>query len=192
MINVNSLNNLVNNKSHANRGMDLENLINETNEYYLAKDIALIYKKPTPIGISKVGYRNGKKILEKGYFKEKSTLDYNGLYNGYYIDFEAKVSLSDTSFPLSNIKKHQTNHIRNVIKHHGISFLIIKINNHYYYLDGHDYLDFIDHNDRSSIPIDYIKAHGYEIELSYNPNLDYLKIVDKIYRIKDGLDEEKK
>ena len=38
--------------TYSNRGMDLENLINETNEYYLEKDQALIYKKPTPIGIS--------------------------------------------------------------------------------------------------------------------------------------------
>ena len=60
MINVNNLNNLVTNKSHANRGMVLEDLINETNEYYLKKDIALIYKKPTPIGISKVKYEDGK------------------------------------------------------------------------------------------------------------------------------------
>lgn len=187
MINVNSLNNLVANKSHGNRGMNLETLINETNEYYLKKDIALIYKKPTPIGISKVKYENEKKILEKGYFKEKSTLDYNGLYQGYYIEFEAKESLNNKAFPLANIKSHQTTHIRNVIKHHGISFLIIKINNTYYYLDGHDYLDFIDHFDRKSIPIDYLNDKGEIIKLGYNPNLDYLKIIDKRYGIKDGL-----
>ena len=189
MINVNSLNNLINTQSHANRGMNLENLINETNDYYLKKDIALIYKKPTPIGISKVDYVNGKKIVEKGYFKEKSTLDYNGLYQGLYLDFEAKESQSTSSFPLSNIKTHQTNHIRNVIKHHGISFLIIKINNHYYYLDGTDYISFIDNNDRKSIPIDYIKEYGEEIPLGYNPNLDYLKIVNKRYQVKGDKNE---
>ena len=187
MINVNNLNNLVSNKSHGNRGMILEDLINETNEYYLKKDIALIYKKPTPIGISKVKYEDGKKILTKGYFKEKSTLDYNGLYEGLYLDFEAKESLSNTAFPLSNIKTHQTNHIRNVIKHHGISFLIIKINKEFYYLDGHDYLDFIDSEKRKSIPLEYLKEKGYQLNLGYNPSLDYLKIVDQLYRIKDGL-----
>ena len=187
MINVNNLNNLVTNKSHANRGMVLEDLINETNEYYLKKDIALIYKKPTPIGISKVKYEDGKKILEKGYFKEKSTLDYNGLYEGLYLDFEAKESLSNTAFPLSNIKPHQTNHIKNVIKHHGISFLIIKINKEFYYLDGHDYLSFIENEKRKSIPIEYLKEKGYQLKLGYNPSLDYLKIIDQLYRIKDGL-----
>ena len=37
------------NSTYANRGMGLENDINETNKYYLTYDIALIYKKPTPI-----------------------------------------------------------------------------------------------------------------------------------------------
>ena len=182
MININNLNDLVSNHSHKNRGMDLESLINETNEYYLNKDIALIYKKPTPIGIGKVKYENNKKVIKEGYFKEKSTLDYNGLYDGMYLDFEAKESLSKTAFPLSNIKEHQTNHIRKVIKHHGITFLIIKIANKYYYLDGKDYLAFIDEFDRKSIPIDYIKEKGYEIKLNYNPSLDYLSIVNKLYK----------
>ena len=33
--------------SYANRGMDLENLINQINEFYLENNIAVIYKKPT-------------------------------------------------------------------------------------------------------------------------------------------------
>ena len=68
------------NISHKNRGMDLENLINDTNKYYIEKDIALIYKKPTPIGIVDVSYENKHKIIKKGYFASPSTLDYNGIY----------------------------------------------------------------------------------------------------------------
>ena len=52
-------------QSYANRGMDLENLLNETNQYYLEKDIAVIYKKPTPIGINKVRYENNKQIIKE-------------------------------------------------------------------------------------------------------------------------------
>ena len=37
--------------SHKNRGMNLENSLNISNEYYREKDRALIYKKPTPIGV---------------------------------------------------------------------------------------------------------------------------------------------
>ncbi len=42
--------------TYDNRGMDLENLINKTNEYYLDINRALIYKKPTPIGIVEGNY----------------------------------------------------------------------------------------------------------------------------------------
>ena len=37
--------------TYANRGMDLENDINISNEHYRNIDKALIYKKPTPIKI---------------------------------------------------------------------------------------------------------------------------------------------
>ena len=42
-------------KSHL--GVDFEDLINESNQYYLSKNVASIYKKPTPIQIVKVGKR---------------------------------------------------------------------------------------------------------------------------------------
>ena len=43
-------------KTYGNRGMDLESDIQLSNEYYLNNDIAIIYKKPTPITIAKVNY----------------------------------------------------------------------------------------------------------------------------------------
>lgn len=191
MIKESYLKNLLNKTSHSNRGMDLENLINESNQYYRDKDICLVYKKPTPIGISKVSYHDNKKIIDKAYFKEKSTLDYNGVYQGYYLDFEAKESLSDTSFPLDNIKEHQTEHIKKVIKHGGITFLIIKICHKYYLLEGTKYLEFINNYDRKSIPYQYIVDNGYELKLGYRPSLNYIEIVDKIIK-KDGLNEKEK
>lgn len=167
--------------SHSNRGMNLESLLNSTNEYYLKKDKALIYKKPTPIGVVDVSYKNHKKVIEKAYFKEQSTLDYNGLYRGKYIEFDAKETLNKTSFPLSNIHEHQTKQIRDVIKHGGIVFLIIRMNNLVYLLTGEDYINYIDNNERKSISYSYIENNAYLIKESYQPQLDYLKIVDKIY-----------
>lgn len=166
--------------SYANRGMDLENIINDTNEYLLSKDIALINKKPTPIGVVKVNYENNKQIIEKAYFACPSTLDYNGLYKGKYIEFDAKNTESRTSFPLSNVHEHQIKHIRNVIKHNGIVFLIIRINGICYLLNGPDFISFIDNNTRKSIPYDYIKEFGYELEYNYTKGLNYLKYVDII------------
>lgn len=178
----NSINGLANlRKSYGNRGMNLEAAINSSNEYYLSKDRALIYKKPTPIGVVDVSYANHKKTIEKAYFKEQSTLDYNGLYRGKYIEFDAKETLHKTSFPLSNIHEHQTKQIRNVIKHGGIVFLIIRMNDINYLLTGEDYIYYIDHNDRKSISYEFIKKNAHIIKEAYNPQLDYLEIIDKIY-----------
>src|SRR5574344_2335571 len=110
--------------SYANRGMDLEDEINATNHYYLDIDKAVVYKKPTPITISKVNYKENR--INEGYFRTPSTTDYNGLYKGYYIDFEAKETVNKTSFPLQNIHPHQIEHLKRVVKHGGIGFLIIR------------------------------------------------------------------
>lgn len=173
------------NINYANRGMDLEKIINDTNEYLLSKDIALIYKKPTPIGVVKVSYENNKQIITKAYFASTSTLDYNGLYKGKYIEFDAKSTESKTSFPISNVSKHQIDHIRNVIKHDGIVFLIIRINGLFYLLNGSDFINFLDNNIRKSIPYDYIKEYGYQLEYNYTKGLNYIKYVNIIGGIND-------
>lgn len=165
-----------------NRGMGLESDINSTNQYYIDNGIAYIYKKPTPIQVTKVDYKSSNAIIKEAYFKEPSTTDYNGLYKGLYIDFEAKETTSKTSFPLSNIHKHQIEHIKHIILNGGIGFLIVRFTsyNKDYILLGKDLFDFLDNNNRKSIPLSYFKEKGYEIELSYSPRLDYLKIIDKI------------
>ena len=94
------------------RGMELEKEINRTNQFYLSRDIAVIHKKPTPVTIVKVDYpkRSAAKITE-AYFKLPSTTDYNGIYKGRYIDFEAKDNQLLTSFPLKSIHPHQIRHL---------------------------------------------------------------------------------
>src|SRR5574344_2367490 len=113
--------------------MNLENLINEANDYYLQNDIAVIYKKPTPVAIKKVIVSgNDKKIT--GSLKQKSTLDYVGLYDGYYLDFDAKSTKNKNDLPLANIHEHQIEHIKKIINHKGLAFLIIEINNLFFIL----------------------------------------------------------
>lgn len=175
--------------SHANRGMDLENLINESNKYYLLNDKAIIYKKPTPVTISKVEYKN-KVPKVTGLLEQKSTLDYVGLYKGKYIDFDAKVTKNKTSFPLSNIHPHQFKHIENIIKHNGISFILLEINQEIYLIPGEKLIEFKNNNSRQSIPYNYIKDNYYKIEYSINPVLDYIKVIEKIY-FKEGEQNEK-
>ena len=160
--------------SYAKRGMDLESLINEANKYYLDNDIAVIYKKPTPVEIKKVSYKGKTEYIE-GVLREKSTLDYTGVYKGYYLDFDAKSSKSKTSFPLSNIHKHQLLHIDRVLKHKGISFLIIEMNDRFFILDGNVLMNFVNNNDRKSIPFEFIQKEGLEIKLKFSPTLDYIQ-----------------
>ena len=172
---------------YANRGMDLEGIINDTNKYLLENDIALIYKKPTPIGIVDVSYQNNKQVITKAYFASPSTLDYNGIYRGKYVEFDAKETQSNTSFPLSNIHKHQLEHIEKVIYFGGIVFLIVRFTNLNltFLLMGEDIISFKDIYQRKSIPLDYFKEHGFIIDLKYNPRLDYIKIVDSIINNKE-------
>ena len=154
-------------------------MINLTNEYYIENDIAVIYKKPTPITVNKVDYKHNK--ITEGYYKTLSTLDYNGIYKGKYLDFDAKETLNRTSFPLSNIHAHQIKHIERIINHGGISFIILKMNAKYYILKGEDLLDFIKNNKRKSIPYKFIESNCAEIKENINPALDYITVIDKVY-----------
>ena len=87
--------------STSNRGMSLESDLNETNLYYRDNDIAVIYKKPTPITINKVDYKSRiDAVITEAHFKVPSTTDYNGIYKGLYLDFEAKETRKDY-FPLA-------------------------------------------------------------------------------------------
>ncbi len=182
MISANIFKNNSNIKNYANRGMLLESDINESNKYYLIHNIALIYKKPTPIKVVKVEYP--KNVIKEAYFNEPSTLDYNGIYKGKYIEFDAKETNSKTSFPISNVHKHQIEHIKKVLYFGGIPFLIVRFTklNETYILLGSDFIDFLNNNTRKSIPHEYFKIKGFLIEVKYTPRLDYLKIIDNLLK----------
>ncbi len=170
------------NINYKNRGMFLEHIINDSNTYYLSKDIAVIYKKPTPIKVLKISYRSEKTtLIDKAVFSETSTLDYNGIYKGKYVEFDAKECKNATSFPLSNIKQHQILHIRNILRHGGIVFLIIFMNNKFFLFKGEDLINFIDNTDRKSIPYDIIEKNGHIIKEGYMPRIDYIKVIDEVY-----------
>lgn len=173
------------NINYKNRGMNLENDINSSNEYYKEKNIAYIYKKPTPIKLVKVDYKKNK--ITEAYFDTPSTTDYNGIYKGEYIDFEAKETSNTKGFPLINIHKHQIEHIRNIENENGICFLIIRFTNinQTYLLKAKDFLDFYDNIKKSIIPISYFQEKAYIIKDKFIPRVDYLEIIDKIKEYKD-------
>ncbi len=171
--------------SHSNRGMSFEAVINETNEYYLVHNIAIIHKKPIPIQIVKVDYpsRSGA-VIKEAYYKVPSTTDYNGIYQGQYIDFEAKETANKTSFPLSNIHPHQIEHLNKTAEHGGISFLLIyfKAHDEIYLLESRYVVRFYQRTTtgRKSITYDEIKTYGHLIKEGLSPRIDYLKIIDTL------------
>lgn len=170
------------NKSHL--GVEFENLINEANQYYLKNNVACIYKKPTPIQVVKVDYpkRNKAKIIE-AYYKLPSTTDYNGIYQGYYIDFEAK-SCHGESFPFSHLYIHQIKHLEKVMNMGGIAFLIIKFFkvNETYILLAKNLIELYNQSlegGRKSIPYNYFKSNAYKVESTKNLRIDYLDAIKK-------------
>lgn len=169
---------------YANRGMTLECDINETNKYYLVNDIAVIYKKPTPIVVKKVDFKSrNDAVIKEAIYKIPSTTDYNGIYRGKYIDFEAKETKSKTSFPISNFHIHQINHIRSILKHGGIAFIIVRFTslNKTFYLDGNLFINYIDNSNKKSIPYSYFEKEGFLILDKYNPRVDYIQVIDNLY-----------
>ncbi|WP_217608713.1 Holliday junction resolvase RecU, partial [Bacillus sp. GbtcB15] len=67
--------------TYSNRGMSLEDDLNETNKYYLENQVAVIHKKPTPVQIVNVDYpRRSAAVIKEAYFKQSSTTVYNGIY----------------------------------------------------------------------------------------------------------------
>ena len=172
------------NTSAGGRGMVLEDDINTTNTYYLGIDRAVIHKKPTPVTIVKVDYpqRSAAKITE-AYFKLPSTTDYNGIYRGKYIDFEAKECASLTSFPLKSIHAHQISHLETVLRHGAIAFVIVRFTHlqETYFVEADTMIRFIRSNTRRSIPYRWFQENGHLIPYNYVKPVDYLAVVDRLY-----------
>ncbi|WP_062104834.1 Holliday junction resolvase RecU [Bacillus niameyensis] len=167
--------------SYSNRGMTLEEDLNETNSYYLSNGIAVIHKKPTPVQIVNVDYKSrSKAVIKEAYFRQASTTDYNGVCNGKYIDFEAKETRSVTSFPLKNFHEHQIEHMKNVDKLGGIVFVILRFASvdELYLLEGKDLFRYWERmltGGRKSIKKEEVEKIGHRVQYGWHPRIDYLK-----------------
>ncbi|MED3654037.1 Holliday junction resolvase RecU [Heyndrickxia sporothermodurans] len=176
--------------SYSNRGMTLEEDLNITNQYYLQNDLAVIHKKPTPVQIVHVDYKSrSTAVIKEAYFKQPSTTDYNGVYQGKYIDFEAKETNNTTSFPLQNFHEHQIDHMKKVVQQNGISFVILRFakTEEIFLLESHYLFNFwsrMTSGGRKSIKKEEIKQFGYLLPIGLHPRIDYLQIIKKI--IKNG------
>ena len=172
--------------SYSNRGKSLEDDLNETNLFYLQRKLANIHKKPVPIQIVKVDYpARSAAVIKEAYFRTPSTTDYNGVWNGYYIDFEAKETDNKTSFPLKNIHPHQMTHMESVTNQRGIAFFIIRfssLNRNFVmpYNVVANVFKKMHEGGRKSIPLTVFEQQAIEINEGYLPRLDYLDAVKKL------------
>ncbi|WP_075982096.1 Holliday junction resolvase RecU [Bacillus massilinigeriensis] len=186
-----SLNAFNNNANYGNRGMTLEEDINETNQYYLEQGIAVIHKKPTPVQIVKVDYpKRSAAVIKEAYFKQASTTDYNGIYKGKYIDFEAKETKFKTSFPLANFHEHQINHMKSILLQKGICFVILRFSttNEIFLLEAEHLLSYWDRmksGGRKSITKTEIENNGHFISLGFQPRIDYIRVIDYLYPLNE-------
>lgn len=171
------------NRSH---GMLFESALNSSNEFYRNKNLAFIYKKPTPIQIVKVDYPiRSKARITEAYYKTPSTTDYNGIYKGKYIDYEAKET-EHLTFSFKFISEHQIIHLLKINEHGGIAFIIIYFRrvNRVFIIDILKFYDLYIHqqeNNKKSISIPLLEEKGKEVSLGYTPVIDYLQAVDDLY-----------
>jgi len=174
------------NVNFGDRGMSLEAELNSSNTYYLENDIAVIHKKPIPIQIVKVDYPNrSAAVIREAYFQQASTTDYNGVYRGRYLDFEAKETKSKTAFPLKNFHEHQIEHMRKCLAQDGICFVIIRfaVLNRLFLLTATDLFHYWDHQadgGRKSIPLTDIEKLATELHYHINPLIPYLDAIDPL------------
>jgi len=175
------------NPIYSNRGMTLEEDLNETNEYYRERKIAVIHKKPTPVQIVQVDYpKRSAAVIKEAYFKQASTTDYNGVYKGKYVDFEAKETQNPTSFPLKNFHQHQIDHMKEIVNQDGICFVILRFSKfeQVYLLEANYLLEFwqrMQKGGRKSITKEEIETKGYQNPLGFQPRIDYIKVIDTLF-----------
>ena len=175
--------NFIQKTKYSNRGMELEEDINFANKYYLNNDIAVIHKKPIPIQIVEVNYPSRSiAMITKAFYKTPSTTDYNGLWNGKYIDFEAKETNSATSFSLNNIHDHQIEHMQKILNHGGITFIIVRFKkiDRTFILPFKNFIFFYtraNSGGRKSIKLSEFEEMAFELSFNYKIRLDYLNII---------------
>lgn len=106
-------------RSHANRGMKLEMLVDMTNKKYSNALIAAINKVPTPVKIKKVEGKAVEGVKAKGEW-----VDYVGICKGKMIVFDAKETKQER-WPIKNIRPHQYAFLQMHSYQGAIAFLLI-------------------------------------------------------------------
>jgi recombination protein U len=135
------------------KGKDLEKRANKANIQYRKKKDALILQIPVPLILT-----------SKGVIPKESTVDFAGLISGgRFIAYDTKETMSETSFPLSNIKQHQFLYLELVNDLGGVAFFLIHFKS--LYKDQAFYT-----------PISLVSKYWYEHNRKSIPITDFKKL----------------
>ncbi|GGB41550.1 Holliday junction resolvase RecU [Lentibacillus populi] len=162
------------------RGISFENSLNYTNQIYINQGRAIINKRATPMKI--IGKTRGNQHI--CIFDQKSTTDYDGIYQGKSIVFEAK-STKEKRLPFSIIADHQIQYLEDAEKQGAVSFLIVemRISRDVFLVPNNmlqKYLKEAQNGGRKSIPLRDLEVYAHLVESKNGVALDYLSVVDRL------------
>lgn len=171
-------------QSTANRGKYLEDWVENANQFYNARNMAVITKIPTPWKVQ----RNFKPYTKQyeisyAYPEKKSTVDFGGTAQSRSIWFDVKVTKQASNFPLRNIHQHQLDYLKQVHDQGGKAFILIHSEHlkKTWLLWITDLLHFISTETRKSLTWAWLDEHCQVIEAQIAETgesiLDYLPAV---------------
>lgn len=161
------------NRNKANRGKELERLIDYQNKMYDTKGVAYIRKVPTNVRILRT-HRNG---TLSGHLMAGEFCDYVGVYKGRAIEFDAKQT-KGKSLPFSNVRENQEAALKKVHELGGRAFLIVRFTElgRYFRLNWEDYEYIKKNTKRKSLSLKHFEEYAHEIKEGANGEvLDYLE-----------------
>ncbi|ARK23287.1 hypothetical protein SporoP37_00335 [Sporosarcina sp. P37] len=165
-------------RTHANRGMQLEKLIETTNKMYRATGFADVKKVPTPVRITS---NNGGRI--NGMVVKGDLVDFVGVCQGRAVIFDAKQTSTRTSFSLSNVADHQYETLMSWWKQGAHAFVLLYFSErgeHYMLHMGllQEYWENAQQGGRKSIEYSVISSRCEPLQAEEGYPLHYLKVLE--------------
>lgn len=167
---------------YSNRGLFLEEMIEQANAVYTERGLAEIHKIPTPWKVKRKFSPFSKQYqISEAFPEKKATVDFGGTAQKWSVWFDVKATTNKTSFPLSNIKQHQLDYLEKVNKQGGKAFILIHSEyvNKTWLIWISDLLEFIATATRKSLTYEWLDSNCEEVKSSGGIILDYLPIVLK-------------
>lgn len=166
----------------SNMGMAFEADVSKTCDFYREKEVAEIYKRPTPIRIVRMS-KTKKGMIEEAYFEEKSTTDYVGIYKGRYIDFECKETIHDT-IPYHMIREQQYRHLDIITRLGGIGFFLVSFKSaqEVYLIDCRKILQRTREKEHPGFKRSFFIENGTRVRRGYNPPYYLLEAIDEEFK----------